>query len=79
MAGLLALRDKSIWRLLTTRIMTVTVSSLRQFDESEPLPGGGDQLPVPAPSQWGKDVAVGKTLVSSAMIDLWLMIWAVSW
>ncbi len=79
MAGLLALLISSIWRLLTTRIMTVTVSSSGRFDESEPLPGGGDQLPVPHRPQWGKDVAVGKTLVSSARSTVWSMTWAVSW
>ncbi len=64
MAGLLHCVISSIWRLLTTRIMTVTDRHSGRFDESEPLPGGGDQLLFQHRPQWGKDVAVGKTLVS---------------
>ena len=38
--------------------------------ESEPLPGGGDRLPVPAPARAGRPApAIGKTLVSSSLID----------
>ena len=36
---------------------------------AEPLSGGGDRLPVPEPPRNGRCAAVGKTVVSSAMID----------
>ena len=42
----------------------------RRADEPQPLPGGGDRLPLRAPRPAGRaDAAVGKTLVSSSMID----------
>ena len=42
----------------------------RRPDEPEPLPGGGDPLPVRrARPDWPADGFIGKTLVSSSMID----------
>ena len=42
----------------------------RRADEPEPLPVGGGRATCSAAARdWGADVAVGKTLVSSAMID----------
>ena len=42
----------------------------RRADEPEPLPGGGDRVPVRAPTRTGPpQAAIGKTLVSSSLID----------
>ena len=38
-------------------------------DESQSLPGGGDPLSAHAPAACGRPAAVGKTLVSSSIID----------
>ncbi len=70
MAGLLALRDKFDLAFANDpdydRHGIVTPAGLMNPNHY----GGSDQLPVPASSAvGGKEVAVGKTLVSSAMID----------
>ena len=69
MAGLLALRDKFDLAFANDPVMTVTASSRRQGLMSEPLylAVAINHLFRHRP-QWGQD-AVGKTLVSSAMID----------
>ena len=41
----------------------------RRADQPEPLPGGGDRLPVQPPARWPGSTAVGKTAVSSSIID----------
>ena len=43
--------------------------SLERTDESESLSRGRDLVPVPQSPGWRKDAAVGKTVVSSSMID----------
>jgi phosphoglucomutase len=41
----------------------------RRADEPQPLPGRRHPVPVLAPPRWGASAAIGKTLVSSSMID----------
>ena len=43
--------------------------ALRGADESQPLPRRGHPLPADPPPDWPAQAAVGKTLVSSSMID----------
>ena len=45
------------------------VTPQRRAHEPEPLPRGRDRLPLQEPPGWSPDAGVGKTLVSSALID----------
>ena len=45
------------------------VTPVAGLDEPEPLPRGGHPLLAHAPAEWRHEAAVGKTLVSSSMID----------
>ena len=71
MAGLIGLKDRFDIAFAndTDHDRHGIVTRERRADEPEPLPGGGDRLPLPAPPDWRADAAVGKTLVSSSMID----------